>query len=108
MPRVLCWINTRVNITSMGESIFFLVSKPASRIAGGDDVIRAVNEALSHWLTLTHDAVTSVVRRAYRAKSSGPLQQGEEAETGKKTRFIYAGSEMTWFIMKYTQAHQLL
>lgn len=43
----------KANITSMGESIFSVLSKAANRIATGY-VIRTVNEALSHWLTWSH------------------------------------------------------
>lgn len=74
--------STCANITSMGESIFFLVSKLASRLLLrlSGYVIRTVNEALSYWLT------------------QGPLcVQGKEpftegAEPGNKLCFIYAES----------------
>lgn len=44
-------MNKWANITSMGESIFFPVSKPATGLATLGYVIRAVNESLSYWLT---------------------------------------------------------
>lgn len=50
MTRMPCQISAQANVTSMGESIFFLLSQQASRIAAGY-VTRRVNEALSHWVT---------------------------------------------------------
>lgn len=51
MTRLPCQMRVQAHITSMGESIFFLLSKQASKIAAGY-VTRRVNEALSHWVTL--------------------------------------------------------
>lgn len=56
----------KANITSMGESIFSVLSKAANRIATGY-VIRTVNEALSYWLTWIH-ARCVVVKEHFTAR----------------------------------------
>lgn len=89
-------INTRGNITNIGESIFFLVSKLASGIAA-DYVIRTVNEALSYWLTQ---------RLTLHVQGKEQFTAGHAAST--EEHVVYTQSELIWLIIKYTQTHQRL
>lgn len=65
MIRTVSTVSTRINITRMGESILFLVSRPASSRLCVAYVIRTVNEALP-----LADQVYVLTRYAWRAKGN--------------------------------------
>lgn len=75
-------MNKWANITSMGESIFFPVSKPATGLAALGYVIRTVNESLSYWLTRCRMLCV----------------QGKDQFTAEQT-----ASKAMWLIKKYFQ-----